>query len=78
MRSKGFNMTDSQVLKIIYDMAVKKMHKSEDEAAQYVGLVVAFNISRLNFNNSLTDENLKVALLEEVEFHLKASDQDVA
>lgn len=71
-------MTDSQALKIIYDMAIKKMHKSEDEAAQYVGLVVAFNISRLNFHNILTDENLKTALLEEVDFHQKASDQEVA
>lgn len=71
-------MTDSQALKIIYDMAMKKMHKSENEAAQYVGLVVAYNISRLNFENNLTDESLKSALLDEADFHLCAKEQDVA
>ncbi len=71
-------MTDSQALKIIYDMAIKKMQKSEDEAAKYVGLVVAFNISRLNFHNQFSEENLTQALLEEVEFHQNAPDQEVA
>jgi hypothetical protein len=66
-------MTESEAIKIIYEEALKKMKMKESQASQYVSEVVTFHINRLSFNKSLTAEKLEEALIDEAEFHIRAS-----
>lgn len=71
-------MSESEAINTIYLEAINKMKMKEGQASQYVGEVISFHIRRLSFHLSLNPENLKKALIDEAEFHIKAPSQDVA
>jgi hypothetical protein len=59
-------------------MRISKTKLSENECDRYVFEVILFCINRLHERNSLSPQNLAIALKEEAEFHLSCESKDAA